>query len=371
MPRSRKHSGNNIEIRDSYTCFVISDHVSGLKVDKFHFCSWWYRKPLLFSRKVLIEIGLQVRISDLNVLKKQKDGKALKIAIVAPWISDGDQVEDVYPAIKEKKNARFIFNEDVTRDDTFDGGDGLTGCILNFVNPICALPAEYQVSEGKVDLTVKIPEECDLKKYPIYVRFAILAKRGRRICYANTGPAKGIYAFDLKINQPRNLPAPYKKDQLCEVGKSYCIHIVPSHYQISYYGGGPSLTVRLLEHTRYNEYVKGMVLFDQDIKPNAYQVVFNKREDLKNMFFTVFESEHIGMVAIGIAFLINIICTLMFLPLGQFRGNTAGLNCAPQRLESIRMTQVQDPKTVDSTVNEKNGIQHQSSSTNHESSATN
>lgn len=299
-----------IELKDDYTCFVISKDARAIEVEKLHLCSWWYRKPLLWFRRSLLEIGLQIKVVKPSALRVLDNDYHLEIEVVAPWFRQGANAADVYKAVKEKKNARFIFNEDINNVSGFDGGDDSTGCRLDFSKPICALPADYSILEERMLVKVKIPKEADVSQDPIYLRCVVDISKGR-ICYAKTGPAKGVYSYDMKVNHPRNLPAQYRKDEMCDVRASYFIHIVPSHYQLAFESGKTFQNVRILEYNRYTEYVKGIKLFKQKITKNKYIAVFNKSNDGKNAFFTVFESDHIGLTPIWIAILINMICSLL------------------------------------------------------------
>ena len=311
-----KKTKPSIEFKDDYTYFVVSPQAKNLTIQKFHLCSWRYRKPLLWRRKEILEIGLQVKISDPEALEKDGEGnRKLMVSVAIPWIQPSCNADDLYESIRNTQNTRFIFNEDVSPGDTFDGGDGRNGQILKFLasgDQMCFLPVLPEADEGFLRLPILIPPKVDLATMPIYVRVAVSMPTSR-FCFAKNGFAKSLYSFDVKINEPRNLPSKGVSYPMCEIQSYYCLHIVPSHYQISFVDDGVFQHVRMLEHKRYNAYVEGRLLFKENVGKDDYQVVFNKRSDGKSNFYIVFESEHIGMMPIIIAAVINIICSVLFL----------------------------------------------------------
>ena len=309
--KNMKHS-NSIQIKDAYTYFVTSDKASAIEIEKLHLCSWRYRN-LLWLRKRLLEIGMQIKVKDIKALETEPGGNhVLTVEVVIPWVKKGTKVADLYRSLRETKNARFIFNEDVEPGKTFDGGEGNTGCVLEFAHPICMLPSQCECDDSQVRFSISIPSDVDLKLMPIYIRCAIEIPR-KKFCYANTGLSRSMYSYDIKINRLRNLPIPVRKADLCPIKACYCLHIVPSHYQLSFYDSNNFQNIRILEHNRYNDYVSGVELFKKKVKAYKYQVVFNKNTADNFSFLSLFESEHIGLTPLIIAILINILCTICFI----------------------------------------------------------
>ncbi len=303
-------------IKDAYTYFVTSICAEHLKVQKLHLCYWRFRKHIM-PRKELLEVGMQIAITDECSLEKTPDGnRALNISVLIPWLVAGSKAVDMYKAIHDTRNARFIFNEDVEPGDTFDKGEGDNGQVLKFKEPLVVLPCVPKTDDGKLALRVDIPKKVGLSKMPIYIRVGIEIKNGG-FCYANNGISKSMYSYDVKVNEPRNFPSPSEANTICSIGCCYCILIVPSHYQMSFSDNNPSQNIRILENLRYNEYVKNVELFERKIKANAYIVAFKKISGNKLSFFSVFESEHVGMLSVLIAVVINILCTAMFFPWGS------------------------------------------------------
>lgn len=314
-------------MKDAYTYFVVSDDAEILQIEKLHFCSWLYRKPFfarilcgLWKPREVLEVGFQIRVTEKedHELPVEKGHKILKLSLIIPWLKQGKDVVDMYPRISDTKNARFLFNEDVNPGDAFDGGERKTGLILKFDGgrPICVLPvSDVKACEGELDLDVKIPKMARLKDYPLYVRIAMKMPHAKYCC-KNSCVTKSIYLYDVKVNEPRNYPDPEGRDRICDVKTCYCIHIVPSNFQISFTVAKAFRNVRILEHERYNDYVRGMKLFKENTEANQYQVIFNKIDREKDAvpfsFFSVMEKEHIGRSSVLIAILINILCTLLF-----------------------------------------------------------
>ena len=318
MSKSTVKPSGGLHIKDAYTYFVTSDKASALEIEKLHFCSWRYRNVLCW-RKRLLEIGLQIRVLNVESLEVESGGnRLLEINVIIPWLRKGAAVADLYNAIREPKNARFIFNEDVEPGRTFDGGEGATGCVLNFAKPICVLPFSWECENSQVKFSISIPNDVELLSMPIYVRGAIGIPR-KKFCYANTGLARSMYSYDIKVNRLRNLPSPLMKTVLCKINACYCLHIVPIHYHLSFYDSNNFQNIRILEHNRYNDYVSGVDMFKAKIGANKYQVVFNKDTEGNFSFFSLFESEHIGLTPLIIAILINIFCTMCFISVDGFK----------------------------------------------------
>lgn len=310
---SSEGNSDSITVRDNYTYFVISEDARLVNIDKLHFCSWRYKKSWfpLIPRRRLLEIGMQIRINEVDQLKLAEDGaRRLNVSLIIPWLKKGAKWDDLYKAIKETKNARFIFNADVEAGETFDGGEGDKGIVLKFEKPICALPVSCECHDGRVDFNIVIPRRAPVKEMPIYVRAVVEVAR-QKFCYANSGMARTLYTYDVKVNVPRNIPSSIRADTVCKVSACYCLHIVPSHYQLSFYDVPGFQDIRLLEHIRYNHYVEHIPLFKKNVDGNQYQVIFNKKVDQKFSFFSLFNSEHIGITPLLIAILINLLCTVI------------------------------------------------------------
>lgn len=300
------------KIKDAYSYFVTAERHAALSIEKFHLCSWLYRKFLFWRREVL-EIGLQIKVKSEEGLGRLEDGsRVLEVSVLVPWLSDKAKVEDLYPSIRDTKNARFIFNEDVEPGRTFDCGEGDAGQVLEFAHPICALPVDRRVANGVLHLAVRIPDEMDIKLWSVYVRVAMRIPNGKYY-YAAHGLSRSLYSFDVKVNEPRNFPDPAHKACICSIENCFSINILPSDFQVVFLSPETFKNVRILEHEMYNHYVKGRESFIQNIKPNKYQVVFNRKDKDHFSFFSVFESEHIGLTPLIITVLLNIACTILFL----------------------------------------------------------
>lgn len=319
-------------MKDAYTYFVASDDSDKLTVEKLHLCSWLYRKPWwalplcgLYKSRELLEIGLQIKVNEREHHKlKRIDAhhKGITFSILVPWLKVGATIKDVFPQMKDTRNARFIFNTDVDPRGSCDGGEGNAGVFFKFgdsPDPMCLLPVEGKIKEdGVLTVNVAIPDKVKLHKNPIYVRMVITIPR-TKFCCKNSCITKTRYMYDVKVNEPRNYPKPEEQDKICSVETCYCIHIVPSNFHISFNVAKAFRNVRILEHERYNSYVKGLGSFVTNIQANDYLVIFNKidnsvigseTEKSPFSFFTVLEKEHIGRTSVLVATIINILCTI-------------------------------------------------------------
>ena len=309
-------NGEKIQVKDGFSYFVTSEDAADILIEKLHLCSWRYRKYPFFKHKRLLEVGMQIKFITTDKPKWNKvEDRQLVISILIPWVDAQTKHQDLYRSLKDTKNARFIFNEDVTSAEYFDGGDGETGAVLAFDRRICVLPCSYSCSAGVVECNITIPKDVDLNVLPIYIR-GVFSVPVDKYSYSNNGFSKSLYAYDVKVNESRSLPTNVKKHNVCKIDTCYCLHIVPSYYQLSFYDANNFRSVRMLEYMRYNDYVKGLRLFETEVKENEYQVVFNKvksPDDQKFTFFSMFESEHIGVTPLTIAVVIDIVISIVFM----------------------------------------------------------
>lgn len=318
---------------DEYTYFVTSPQ--RVLVEKLHFCSWLF----LESREYL-EVGLQIKYDGPS----KKERPPVELSLWIPWVCSTTKVEDMYPALKDSKNCRFIFNEAVDGTGYFDDGNASTGVQFSFNNMeyLCVLPiAEgIKVDKGRIDLTIKVPDDKvvegdhsrDVKVgQHLYVRMLIEIP-GSHFAFRQKGIAKTIYSYDVKVNEPRNHPNDSKFDlrQMCPVEYVFCLHIIPSKFSLSFLEEKAFKNVRILEKVRYENYVKPMKLLPHNVKKDEFLVVFNKRkvvafknddgkaiedDNIKSLpasFFSVFEAESIGHEQVVLALLLNLGCSLFF-----------------------------------------------------------
>ena len=318
---------------DEYTYFVTSSQ--RVLVEKLHFCSWLF----LESREYL-EVGLQIKYDE--PLKKKRPPVGLSLWI--PWVCSTTKVEDMYPALKDSKNCRFIFNEAVDGTGYFDDGNAITGVQFSFNNmeDLCVLPIAkgIKVNEGRIDLTIEVPDDKvvegehsrDVKVgQHLYVRMLIEIPESH-FSFRQKGIAKTIYSYDVKVNEPRNHPNDAKFDlrQMCPVEYVFCLHIIPSKFSLIFLEEKAFKNVRILEKVRYENYVKPMKSLPPNVKKNEFLVVFNKRKvtafknddgeaiqddkikSLPASFFSVFEAESVGHEQVVLALLLNLGCSLFF-----------------------------------------------------------
>ena len=300
---------------DRYSYFITSN-ISGRPhlIERLHLCSW-----LFPDGEEYLECGMQIRVMQ-EELEEAKSG--LEILLWLPWIQETsdteDSFEDLYPALKESENARFIFNEGVREAKFFDNGERKKGVLLSFTDGtiLAMLPVEHQFEDGRIKLRVALPEcevttECE---YPLHLYFRFLLKVPETFySFRQKAISKTICSYDIKINEPRNRPVNNDFDHvsMCLIGGAYIIHIVPGNYNLTFLGKDFK-SVRILEKQQYANYVKDMKLLPKRIAKDKPIVVFNKKmvsamtdgdagilplDKIKLSpcsFFSVFEVETIG-----------------------------------------------------------------------------
>lgn len=318
---------------DEYTYFLTS--VQRVLVEKLHLCSW-----LFWDSKEYLEVGLQIKYNE-----HQKAGRSpVVLSLWIPWVCSTTKVDDMYPSLKDSQNCRFIFNEAVDGTGYFDDGNAATGARFSFNNmeDLCVLPIakSVKVDRGRVDLTINVPDDKivetdhsrDVKVgQHLYVRL-LLEIPESHFSFKQKAISKTIYSYDVKVNEPRNHPndEAFKLEQMCPIEKVYCFHIIPSKFCLSFLEEKAFQNVRILEKTRYENYVKPMKSLPSKIKKDEFLVVFNKRKastfkkedgteipnaEIKSQpvsFFSVFEVESVGHEQVVLALLLNLGCSLFF-----------------------------------------------------------
>lgn len=327
---------NSIDLNqttDEYTYFLTS--TQRILVEKLHFCSWFF-----LDSKEYLEVGLQIRYDEL----KEKGRMPVELTVWIPWVSPSTKVEDMYPALKDSKNCRFIFNEAVDGTGYFDDGNAATGVSFSFNNmeDLCILPIGngIRVDKGRIDLNISVPDnkvgETDSSRNVkvgrhLYVRL-LLEIPESHFSFKQKGISKTIYSYDVKVNEPRNHPSDDKFNlkQMCPIEYVFCLHIIPSKFNLSFLEEKAFKNVRILEKARYENYVKPMKSLPSKIGNNEFLVVFNKLKstsfkdydgkDIQDAeirsrpvsFFSVFEIESVGHEQVVLALMLNLGCNLFF-----------------------------------------------------------
>lgn len=285
--------------------FFLRSKDSLVEIEKFHICTWEFN-----NNDSLIEFGIEIKSSGLSDLTE------LILYLYVPWLEKGTAVTDSYNKLKSSDNSRFIFNDSVSRTESFDGGQNTQGIIHHFneKGPLCILPVEFKSEYGKKKVQLKI----DLKEYKkkgkgvnAYVRIAIRPSIGS-ISTSKKGIGKSTIIYDIKLNEERNVPTKlikeFKNTLPCKIDVCFCFHIVPNSFDITFLESEHIKSVRTLEFEPFKKY-----LDDEKLKKDELMVIFSKKRNEDNYsFFSIYTEERIGVGQFALAVLINIICGFLF-----------------------------------------------------------
>lgn len=129
------------------------------------------------------------------------------------------------------------------------------------------------------------------------------------------GITKTDYIFDFKLNERRNIPDNAydiikNEYRFCEIKSSFCFHIIPNSYNISYVDQNKLRNIRELEVEAFKQYLPDELA---SMKEGRYIIVFNKNQDSDAYsFFSIFTKETIGTKQMAFAIMANILCSLLF-----------------------------------------------------------
>lgn len=125
---------------------------------------------------------------------------------------------------------------------------------------------------------------------------------------------KRTYVYDIKVNEARNIPDDvfnYKQEQdlkLLKIQNTFCLHCVPSDYELGFSDSAKLKNVRKLEMDAFCHYLPLLIRMR-----GGYNIVFLKEKNVNgNSFFTTFSKEYIGNKQLLIALVTNLICNLLF-----------------------------------------------------------
>lgn len=297
------------------TLFIYSKN-RDIEIERFHVCTWDFR-----DNSSLIEIGFE-----LNHEKIQKDQNEIKIFISAPWLNSESIIEDYFLKLKDLDNIKFIFNDVAIGTEIINEIADKWGCIQSFKEreSICLLPLQFIQSENVIELTLNSEGYNKLmleKRKNIYCRIGIKLIKDHSIALKKQGITKSTIIYDLKINERRNIPNKIEPLDLCKIKAVFFFNIVPNDYSLSFYDNKSLMNIRNLEYNGFKNYLK-----DARIKKDDLIVVFNKlKNEVGYTFFNVYNHEIIGVGALAIAVLLNLLCgILLFLP--SLRGDKTDHN---------------------------------------------
>ncbi len=282
---------------------------SKIKIEKFHICTW-----LDNNNREIIEFGCQVRC-----LKNLSDD--LELSLYIPWLMHGMNTFDLYDAIKESCNAKFIFNELIDGVKPYDKGDAKTGVKVTFENKkeLIIIPVKVSSHADKIlNLEVKNPSgHCLIENDCLYFRFCVIPTE-LSIPQRIIGFSQKSFVYDIKVNMMRNIPKEIDHFNLCHIDQCFCLNIVPAKFSISFKDDKTFKSVRMLEVEAFNRYIEKVNGLRSCINPDSLMVVFNKQIGSRGLngvnsylFFTKFSDEIVDTSQIVLAIGLNIICSIL------------------------------------------------------------
>ena len=165
-------------------------------------------------------------------------------------------------------------------------------------------------NQNMVKLSIRKPEG---NYGHIYMRILIKINR-KTIAETVRSITKRTYVYDIKVNEARNIPDDvftYKQENnltLLKINKTFCLHCVPSDYEIGFADSVKLKNVRKLEMDAFCNYLPMLKKMS-----GGYNIVFLKDENVNgNSFFTTFSKEYIGNKQLLIALVTNLVCNLLF-----------------------------------------------------------
>lgn len=284
-----------------------------VEIERFHICTWDLRKE-----NSLVEIG-----AEINLLHTSNND--FDIILSFPWKLETNKIEDLYDSLNDFLNVQFIFNETVIGSNQLDG-QGL-GIIHEFgdTRKLCFLPVSFKIIDKNL-----LSITCQLNDYQkknrtenIYFRIKLLLSSiqfSERI----NGNSKTMILYDYRINEKRNLPrnigSIIKNYELAKIKTCFCLHIIPSSWDISFLDSNSLKNMRTIEYASFSKY-----LSIPKSKLKQLDVVFQKRKkDDGFTFFSKFNEERVGTNQIVIGLLLNLLCGafLAFIPFASANSNS-------------------------------------------------
>lgn len=286
--------------------FIFSDSHKIIELERLHICTWEFN-----DNSSLIEIGCEICLQPDNYYVIN----SLSICFFIPWLTETNNVQDLYENLNDAENCKFIFNDPITATEQLGNGNGI---IQKFQDrdELCILPISNFSRERsilKVELDFRPIRRKDRDIIPrIYFRFMINSML-ENISTRKNGIGKSTIIYDFKINEKRNLPPKvidFEKSSFVKIKNCFIFHIIPNSYDITFLESQILKNIRTLEFNSFKKYLN-----DDRITSDDYVVIFLKKVSGSFGFFTVFNKERIGLGQFALAILANMFCGfLLFLP---------------------------------------------------------
>lgn len=287
------------------TIYLLSNE-RNLTVEKFHFCSWDARNENTF-----VETGISIK-NTANI------PATIVFYLALPFLKEQTTAESLHTNLSDTANYRFIFNEIAEHTDAI-GGDIRNGCIITIGRGVdltdkkhVIVPATCEVLPDQKIVKISIQKPAGTFGH-IYTR-VLIKTNIKTIAEKISSITKRTYVYDIKVNEARNIPNEvfgYKQAHnlvLLKIQNTFCLHCVPSDYEIGFSDSSKIKNVRKLEMDAFCNYLPMLKRLHGD-----YNIVFLKESNENGTsFFTTFSKEYIGNKQLLIALVTNLICNLLF-----------------------------------------------------------
>ena len=263
------------------TIYLLSNR-GNLTVEKFHFCTWDVRDENTF-----VEVGICIK-------KENNTPEAIDFYLALPFLTEQTTAESLHTNLADTANYRFIFNEIAEHTDSING-DNSYGCIITIGNGVneqdkkyAEVPATCSIMAGQNMVKLSIRKPAGVYGH-IYSRILIKTNR-KTIAETISSITKRTYVYDIKVNEARNIPDDvfnYKQEQdlkLLKIQNTFCLHCVPSDYELGFSDSAKLKNVRKLEMDAFCHYLPLLIRMR-----GGYNIVFLKEKNVNgNSFFTTF-----------------------------------------------------------------------------------
>ena len=292
------------KMENSFFIFTDKEEIE-IEIERFHICTWEFK-----DQKPLIEFGAEISKDSI------KDKDSLCLYIYIPWLTDKCKISDLYKNLKERENARFIFNDSIESDVPLDSSTDDVGVIHKFQNKesLCILPIKKTIKSKIISVLIDLKpykQGCKNIKINPNIYFRFLIKPVEKITMIKKGIGKSTIIYDIKVNERRNISSNEEKNlrdkAFCKIKNCFLFNIIPNEYDVVFFENKSLKNIRALEYESFKKY-----LLDSRVKKDELIVVFNKKDSVEQSpsysFFTIYSRERIGTGQFAIAILINIFC---------------------------------------------------------------
>ena len=282
--------------------------VSDIQVDKLHLCTWDVR-----NHPTSVEVG--VSIANGDALPPH-----VEFCLVLPFLTPKCHITSLHETLGDSNNYKFIFNEIPASVNPVDG-DKRNGTVVQLSGTTPELDRTHLIANAATAIDPALPTVVkvgfDRPTQPVghlYVRLLIQTDADT-IAEVIRGIAKHTYIFDVKVNEARNIPdavLSYMRQhhlRIRPVHTAYCLHCVPSNYDIAFSDAAKLKNVRRLEKDAFQRYLPCLSGIGGE-----YVIVFIKHADPSGSysFFTTFNREVVGNKQLLVAVVVSLCCNLLF-----------------------------------------------------------